>query len=75
MQDQQHTGRPSLDFKSGEWEVLSKWLEGELLEAYRSMAKLDATNDFTQQFKGKAAFITKLLSFGKTPVRVPASEE
>lgn len=61
-----------LDPRSNEWQELRRWLEGELQDTYRQMCRLQATNDETQQMKGRAAYISKLLGLGTPPAGVPA---
>lgn len=60
------------DFKpepnSREWEAFERWLQAELTVCYRKLASLDATPAQTEQERGKAAFITRLLSLKNSPV-------
>ncbi len=63
------------DTNSPEWEVICRYLEADLLQAYKEAVRLDLSQDKTQQVKGRAAYISKLLSLGKAPSRVTAQDE
>jgi len=56
---------------SGEWAKFTGWLENELQSVYKKLAAHDTTAEETQQLRGKAAFINKLLGLGKGPYTPP----
>jgi hypothetical protein len=51
----------------GDWVVLKNYLEMELLDTWKLLSKLSITQDETQQYRGRAAFITKLLTIHGKP--------
>lgn len=60
------------DTRSPEWEKICQYLEAELSQTYREVVRLDLPEDKTQQLKGRAAYISKLLGLGKAPIGVSA---
>lgn len=64
---------PVVDWNGDQWRSLRAYLEHELVQTYKAMSKLTATNDETQQQKGRAALLEKLLNLDKVPgYSVPA---
>lgn len=53
---------------SGGWAVISAYLQDELEDTYKKLANLQTTPVETEQHRGKAAFISKLLGLNKKPV-------
>lgn len=53
---------------SGGWAVITAYLQDELSDTYKKLANLQTTPVETEQHRGKAAFITKLLNLNKKPV-------
>ncbi len=62
-----------MEFTRGlDWERFSVYLHKELAETGNLLMKATATEAETQQLRGRAAYIKKLLGLGKGPGRVPA---
>lgn len=53
---------------SGGWAVITAYLQDELNDTYKKLANLDTTPVVTEQLRGKATFISKLLNLYKVPV-------
>lgn len=58
---------PDVNFKSPEWEKIEAWLRTELLDTYKELASTSISSEKTEQLRGRAAYITKLLDLG-TPL-------
>ena len=56
-----------IDTTSGVWAEVEKMLEDDLLDAYKNLAKLDSTRESTEQYRGRAAYIGKLLALKNSP--------
>lgn len=52
----------------GGWAVVTAYLRDELDDTYKKLANLDTTPVVTEQLRGKAAFINKLLGLYTVPV-------
>lgn len=52
----------------GSWAIVMAWLQDELEDSYKKLANLDTTPVVTEQLRGKASFINKMLNLYKTPV-------
>lgn len=61
-------GRFTPDPTDPQWLAFEKYLEGELLASYRKLANAATTPAETEQARGRAAFITKLLSLKTGPI-------
>ena len=55
----------NLNYASPEWGRFRDWLLKEQQEVYRHLASTSTTAEQTQQYRGKAAFINKLLDLGE----------
>ena len=53
---------------AGGWSVITDYLTDELMDTYKKLSNLATTPVETEQLRGKAAFINKLLSSNKKPV-------
>jgi len=60
---------------SPEWEEFKRYLETELLSCYQQLANLETSPTKTDQVRGKAAFITKLLCLDKAHDTTAATED
>lgn len=58
--------------KSGDWEDFVSFLKKELLDTQSALCRLDLEEAKTQQMRGRAAYIQKLLNLGKTAGTMPA---
>lgn len=56
-----------IDTTSGVWAEVEKMLQEDLLDAYKNLAKLDSTRESTEQYRGRAAYIGKLLALKNRP--------
>lgn len=56
-----------IDTTSGVWAEVEKMLQEDLLDAYKNLAKLDSTRETTEQYRGRAAYIGKLLALKNRP--------
>ena len=56
-----------IDTTSGVWAEVEKMLQEDLLDAYKNLAKLDSTRETTEQYRGRAAYIGKLLALKNQP--------
>lgn len=52
----------------GGWAIISAYLQDELEDTYKKLANLQTTPVETEQHRGKAAFIGKLLNLYRVPV-------
>lgn len=59
------------DPNSHEWTRFKGWLEHELQSAYKELAGLETSLEKTQQVRGRAAYIRRLLDLGKGPFTPP----
>jgi hypothetical protein len=55
--------RPNLNYMGADWSLLVAWLEDEQQTTYQRLANARATNDETQQLRGRAMLIAQLLGF------------
>ena len=53
---------------AGGWAVVSAYLQDELMDTYKKLANIDTTPVVTEQLRGKATFIKKLLGLNLKPV-------
>ena len=56
---------PDINFNSPEWGRFQEWLSAELLEAYQHLANPATNHELTLMLRGRAAFITRLLTLGE----------
>jgi hypothetical protein len=56
---------PEINFTSPEWARFQDWLGAELLEAYQHLANPATNHEQTMLIRGRAAFITRLLTLGE----------
>lgn len=61
--------RPNVNYASPEWARFEEWAASELHETYRRLAALNATEQETQQLRGRAAMLDQILSFRSIPSR------
>lgn len=61
-------GRFTPDPANPLWAEFEKFLEGELLATYKKLANPHTTSAETEQARGRAAFISKLLTLKTGPV-------
>jgi hypothetical protein len=54
---------PNIDLRSPQCAKIEEWLAQELLETYRRLANCDATEQDTQQLRGRASLLTQMLEF------------
>lgn len=54
---------PKLNYHGGDWQELERWLKEELETTYRRLADLHATDATTQQLRGQASLISRMLDF------------
>lgn len=55
--------RPNMNYYGADWASLKAWLQAEQLTVYQRLANLRATNDETQQLRGRASFLAQVLGF------------
>lgn len=55
---------PDINFNSPEWGKVRKFLQSELTDTYQRLSSLSTSVDELRSLQGRAAYITKLLSFG-----------
>ncbi len=60
---------------STDWALFEKELQGELQDTYRVLANTATTSAATEQARGKAAFISKLLNLKKAPTQITGPGE
>ncbi len=60
-----------IDTTSGVWAEVEKMLEEDLLDAYKNLANVDTTREKTEQYRGRAAYIGKLLALKNRPQSTP----
>lgn len=59
--------KPNLNYHGGDWAAMVAWLLDEQQTVYQRLTALKATNDETQQLRGRAALIAQLLGFKDQP--------
>lgn len=55
---------PDINYNSPEWGKVRQYLGEELADTYHRLSSQTASVDELRSLQGRAAFITKLLSFG-----------
>lgn len=55
------------DLLSGVWANFEKQLEKDLQDCYKHLANPDTTREKTEQYRGRAAYISMLLSMKSLP--------
>lgn len=56
-----------IDFTSGDWQEIEKMLATDLMDCYKNLANPDTTREKTEQYRGRAAYISKLLALKNRP--------
>jgi hypothetical protein len=56
-----------IDFTSGDWQEFERELQKDLLDAYKTLANPATTREMTEQYRGRAAYIGKLLALKSLP--------
>ena len=56
-----------IDYTSGVWAEVERMLEDDLIDCYKNLAKLSSTRESTEQYRGRAAYIGKLLALKNQP--------
>lgn len=56
-----------IDFTSGDWQEIEIMLNKDLMDCYKNLANVDTTREKTEQYRGRAAYISKLLSLKSLP--------
>lgn len=59
--------KPQINYSGGDWAELKRWLEEELHTTYQRITALNATEAETQQLRGRASLISRMLDFAKAP--------
>jgi hypothetical protein len=54
---------PKLNYHGGDWQEMERWLREELDTIYKRLADLHATEATTQQLRGQASIISRMLDF------------
>lgn len=54
---------PHINFYGSEWGAMKLWLESELLDSYKGLARVDLTEAETQQKRGRVVFIEQMLGW------------
>lgn len=55
--------RPSLNYSSPDWALLEEWMREELQLTYQRLSSLTATEQDTQQLRGRASLLSMMLDF------------
>lgn len=59
-----HSGPyPKLNFAGSDWGVMKQWLEQDVLDAYKRLARLDCTEAETQQLRGRIILLEQQLGW------------
>lgn len=54
---------PRLNYYGHEWGALKSWLETELMDSYRGLARPDITEAEAHQMRGRIIFINQMLGW------------
>lgn len=55
--------QPAIEYNTREWEIVEAWLKEDLLATYKGLASLNASNDKTQQLRGRASLLEEMLGW------------
>lgn len=54
---------PGLNYRGSEWGALKDWLETELMDSYKTLARHDITEVEAHQLRGRIVFINQMLGW------------
>lgn len=54
---------PSINYYGSDWGLLREWLERELMDSYKGLARPDIADVEAQQLRGRIIFINQMLGW------------